>query len=309
MNVFTKSLVELKGNKKLLEIGNDFDSGSESKPDEGQIELNEIPKASKQEKKRSPTPPIMEENPPPPPPITKANSRKSYSRRVFKEPKEYKEVIKPVRNFRFLEISRVNSVLPDKYQLGLQPIRKKEQQSEMPFSKSSSSILKISNLCQTDELLLNDVDYYEIESSRNLSSSIKMESRSLNDRRYSSVIKNSTHNNQHIIFKIDFINPTTYSVREKKYSHAYSQTMISFCRESNLENSSQLLPVVESPEHQRSRRSGIKYDTMKVGMKREAEIFLNGMVKKYLVQKEMRLAEREMKERPLSIKRKEIYKK
>ncbi len=31
-----------------------------------------------------------------------------------------------MRNIKFLEISRVNSILPDKYQLGLQPIKKKE---------------------------------------------------------------------------------------------------------------------------------------------------------------------------------------
>ena len=49
----------------------------------------------------------------------------------------------------------------------------------------------------------------------------------------------------------------------------------------------------------------MKYDTMKVGMKREAEIFLNGMVKKYLVEKEMKSKDPvKMMERPLSIKKK-----
>jgi hypothetical protein len=44
--------------------------------------------------------------------------------------------------------------------------------------------------------------------------------------------------------------------------------------------------VVDSPDiSQRIRSNPIKYDTVKVGMKREAEIFLNGMVKKYLVEK------------------------
>ena len=78
-------------------MGNECDSGSESKPDEGQIELSEIPKGRKAEK-RIPTPVIEEVNDA----VKKNSSRKSYSRRVFKEPKEQKEVMKPVRNFRFL---------------------------------------------------------------------------------------------------------------------------------------------------------------------------------------------------------------
>jgi hypothetical protein len=39
---------------------------------------------------------------------------------------------KPIRHIKFLEISRVNSILPDKYQLGLQPIKKKEVAVELP---------------------------------------------------------------------------------------------------------------------------------------------------------------------------------
>ena len=60
-------------------MGNDCDSGSESKPDEGQIEVSEIPKAQKIDK-RVPTP-ILEENPSS---VVKNSSRKSYSRRVFR---------------------------------------------------------------------------------------------------------------------------------------------------------------------------------------------------------------------------------
>lgn len=45
---------------------------------------------------------------------------------------------------------------------------------------------------------------------------------------------------------------------------------------------------------------------MKIGLKRETEIFLNGMVKKFLVEKEKREKETQpnIVERPLSIKRK-----
>jgi hypothetical protein len=45
---------------------------------------------------------------------------------MYRDMKEIKEISKPIRNMKVMEISRVNSVLPDKYQLGLQPIRKKE---------------------------------------------------------------------------------------------------------------------------------------------------------------------------------------
>ena len=94
----------------------------------------------------------------------------------------------------------------------------------------------------------------------------------INDRKYSSVIKNTTRNNN-IIFKIDFLNPASYNVREKKYFNAYSQTVISFERSKTDKNrSSQLFPLVESPDatQRLTRTNPIKYDTMKVGMKREA---------------------------------------
>lgn len=35
-----------------------------------------------------------------------------------------------------------------------------------------------------------------------------------------------------------------------------------------------------------TRNNSIKYDTVRIGNKREAEIYLNGVVKKYLVEKQ-----------------------
>lgn len=68
-----------------------------------------------------------------------------------------KEISKPVRNIRFLEISRVNSVLPDRYQLGLQPIRKKEPE-QLIVRNQSQQITRISSHCQTDsrEILFDE---------------------------------------------------------------------------------------------------------------------------------------------------------
>ena len=48
-----------------------------------------------------------------------------------------------------LEISRVNSVLPDKYQLGLQPIKKKEM-SDSIITRNASSVIKVSCDSQTE---------------------------------------------------------------------------------------------------------------------------------------------------------------
>ena len=52
------------------------------------------------------------------------HSVKKSSRKGVREGKQY-NFNKPIRHIKFLEISRVNSILPDKYQLGLQPIKKK----------------------------------------------------------------------------------------------------------------------------------------------------------------------------------------
>jgi len=47
---------------------------------------------------------------------------------------------KPVRHIKFLEISRVNSILPDKYQLGLQPIKKKEVIPEIALRPQTARV-------------------------------------------------------------------------------------------------------------------------------------------------------------------------
>ena len=60
-------------------------------------------------------------------PNSQTNSRSKaikVSRKGHRDGKEF-SFNKPVRNVKFLEISKVNSMLPDQYQLGLQPIRKK----------------------------------------------------------------------------------------------------------------------------------------------------------------------------------------
>lgn len=51
------------------------------------------------------------------------------SRKGYRDGKEF-TFNKPVRTIKFLEINKVNSILPDQYQLGLQPIRKKESLTE-----------------------------------------------------------------------------------------------------------------------------------------------------------------------------------
>ena len=56
---------------------------------------------------------------------------------------------KPIRNIKFLEISRVNSILPDKYQLGLQPIKKKEMAVELG-NKPLLVSTRVGIECQTD---------------------------------------------------------------------------------------------------------------------------------------------------------------
>ena len=56
---------------------------------------------------------------------------------------------KPTRNIKFLEISRVNSILPDKYQLGLQPIKKKETASDF-YNKQSFVTTRSVAEAQTD---------------------------------------------------------------------------------------------------------------------------------------------------------------
>lgn len=46
------------------------------------------------------------------------------SRKGYRDGKE-KSFSKPTRNIKFLEINKVNSILPDQYNLGLQPIKKR----------------------------------------------------------------------------------------------------------------------------------------------------------------------------------------
>ena len=124
-----------------MQTGNKNESGSDSKPEEGQVNINQISKTENKLKREPSTPQITEDS-------TK-NSNRVSSRKMQRDMKEIKEISKPIRNMKVMEISRVNSVLPDKYQLGLQPIRKKEG-SESVMSRNLSTILKVSKEAQTD---------------------------------------------------------------------------------------------------------------------------------------------------------------
>ena len=79
------------------------------------------------------------------------NTVKSTTKNSRKGPRETREFSfnKPIRNIKFLQISRVNSILPDKYQLGLQPIKKKEIAPDYP-PKPQTAGSKIVAQSQTD---------------------------------------------------------------------------------------------------------------------------------------------------------------
>jgi hypothetical protein len=132
---FVKLLTELKTNKELIEQGNKCESGSESKPEETEINNEEL--EGLKPSRPSSTPSTQEIN----------NSKTmKISRKGNREGKEF-NFNKPIRNIKFLEISRVNSILPDKYQLGLQPIKKKEVVGEL--IKPLSAFGKITAEVQT----------------------------------------------------------------------------------------------------------------------------------------------------------------
>lgn len=76
-SLFVKYLMELKNNKNLLDVGNSPESGSDSKPEEG--EINEIPSV-KLNVKKSETPIISEDSKN----LKKNKSRKSNSRRAYR---------------------------------------------------------------------------------------------------------------------------------------------------------------------------------------------------------------------------------
>jgi hypothetical protein len=63
-----------------------------------------------------------------------------------------KEYIRPVRIVRFLEISRVNSVVPDKYRLGLQPMSKLEVMENSSLNTMNGTIISLTVTihCQTE---------------------------------------------------------------------------------------------------------------------------------------------------------------
>lgn len=80
---------------------------------------------------------------------------------------------------------------------------------------------------------------------------MRVETPTLKDRRYSSVVKTQNRNN--IIFKIDLMSrdSKTKTITDKKKSirHAYSQTMLSFTRkEFDKYRNKQMFPLVDPLE-------------------------------------------------------------
>lgn len=72
--------------------------------------------------------------------------------------------------------------------------------------------------------------------------------------------------------------------------NVYIQTIISFCEpksKTDRNRSSQFFPTVQVTNDTPGNRkwSSHRYDTMKISSKKETEIFLQGMVKKYFAQK------------------------
>lgn len=102
------------------------------------------------------------------------------------------------------------------------------------------------------------------------------------------------------------------------FKHTYSQTMITYSKEGGEKiRSSQVLPHVETPEQSkqaRLRNNSIRADSsLRGGVRREAEVFFNGMIKRLISDKEAtrseQLANKFVLEKPLSIKKKEISRK
>ena len=113
-------------------IGEKLDSGSESKPEEGEINIQELPlKYPKKEEKISKS--VPEDK------FIGNRSVRFGTRKSSREIKITKDMIKPLRN-KVLVLSQVNAVLPDKYHMGLQPIKRREVNN---FSKGEIG-------CQTD---------------------------------------------------------------------------------------------------------------------------------------------------------------
>jgi hypothetical protein len=104
-------------------------------------------------------------------------------------------------------------------------------------------------------------------------------------------------NNRNIIFKFDIFGHTTTRQEDLKsikapliYKHAYSQTLITYSKEQGDKiKTSQMLPQMETPERRDlkwARNNSIRVESsMKNGIRREAEIFFNGMVKKFMTEK------------------------
>ena len=147
-----------------------------------------------------------------------------------------------------------------------------------------------------------------------LSSTVRLEGSP--ERKFSSVIRT---NNRNIIFKFDIFGNTTTRQEEPRpkvplvFKHAYSQTMITYSKEGGEKiRSSQVLPQVETPEQTkqaRLRSNSIRADSsLRGGVRREAELFFNGMMKKLMSEKEAsrseQLANKFVLEKPLSIKKK-----
>lgn len=136
-------------------------------------------------------------------------------------------------------------MLPDRFQLALQPIRKKESLPE-PINSSAVFNDPFDEKEGKFEVKLFDLKAAEVESC-NLANTEKS---SVTERRLSSLIQSMNNNRNNIIVKVDnpvpsFSRPARITqIHNRAVKNAFSQTMIAFNKEEGKVRSSQRLPAV-----------------------------------------------------------------
>lgn len=230
---FVKLLTELKNSKILMSIGYVNQSGSDSKPEEGQLNNQQMESLKTNKQTES---------------ITDSQSKTvKISRRGIREARDHNYHNRPIRNIRFLEMSQINSVLPDRFQLALQPIRKKES---LPQPITHPLSFADSQAQNKFEVKLYDIKASEIDSCH-LNSEKKT---TVNERRLSSLMQSMNNNRNNIIIKVEdqlqsLPRPSKVAqIHTRAIKNAFSQTMITFNKDQNKIRSSQKLPAVEGSE-------------------------------------------------------------
>lgn len=130
---------ELKNDDILLGIGNGDESGSESHPDQGEINETEIILEARKKKMEEGKQGKIKEDPKTCEKVPKSSAIRITNKKQHNTV-EYKDLSKPVRNMKFLALSQVNAVLPDKYHISLQPLQRRN-----PIPKN----ITVSVECQT----------------------------------------------------------------------------------------------------------------------------------------------------------------